>query len=141
MKYKLYITSFQKLVSGIKLKISHFFLSLWMNQSKIIKPVLNSNLICIFFLIINNNKYKLYICIPSKVREQNWEFLTSQVPYATITLSKIIGPCRIKFELNLCIHEIHVHPYIKFELNVCNDYWDNDGKVNFSFFSKFKRHN
>lgn len=30
------------------------------------------NTVCIFFLkIINNNKYKLYICIPSKVREQN----------------------------------------------------------------------
>jgi hypothetical protein len=34
-----------------------------------------------------------------------------------------------------------IYPYIKFELNVCNPYKDNEQKLKISIFSKFKRDN
>lgn len=53
-----------------------------------------------------------------------------------ITLSKSIWP-EPNWKLNLYIWKTNL--YIKFKLNMCNGCWDNDQRVNFPIFSKFKR--
>lgn len=47
---------------------------------------------------------------------------------------------RTKFEISLYIHKIYMYLYIKYELNVCNDFWDDDQKAIFPFSPKFTRH-
>lgn len=121
---------------------SFFFLSSKGHNSVKIHRTWTKFKLELYFLVINLHfkKYQFYIYASlQKIEGGNWEFfIFFEVQEAQVCL-KIIGPKLYNWTQPVYISM--THPYMTHEIYVCNGCWDNDWKVNFPFFSKFKGHN